>query len=111
MDVAKFIKLAETHAGNDSSSRWSVIRANTTADKLRRMMLKALKDPDEFRQLLELLTHPQAGSWVAFCALEKGRLTGADKERCLEVIRDMAKSKNVDSVGAQIWLSNHGYSR
>lgn len=87
----------------------SVKRANRIADKLRSAMLKAFNDPAQTEQLMPLLDHPQAGSSIAFCALENLQLDPQSEARCLRVVPAMASATDPSGASAVLWLSDRDY--
>lgn len=112
MDTSKFVELAEALAAYNASGDYSeraVRRANLFADELRIMMISAFTESQETDVLFTLLDQPAAGSWIAFCALENLDLAEPRKTRCLEIIRALAHGSSMNSVGAEFWLSQHGY--
>jgi hypothetical protein len=109
VDINEFVRLASAHAeaGHDSSQ--SVRRANRIADKLRSAMLEAFKSPGQTEQLMSLLDHPQAGPWIAFCALENLQLDPQSETHCLRVVRALASGTDPRGAGATLWLSDRDY--
>lgn len=109
MDINEFVRLAIAHAECKNDSPQSLKRANSIVDQLRSMMLEAFKSPGQTDELMSLLDHPQAGPWIAYCALENLQLPAQHEARCLDVIRALASSKALGGAGAVLWLANHGY--
>jgi hypothetical protein len=50
---------------------------------------------------MSLLSHPTAGHWVAYTALERGILREFQRARCLSVIRPIAGGNDLAGVGAR----------
>ena len=111
MSKERFIALADIHSVTDYSNRSSVRHANSAADEMRVIIQKAaLSGAEEIDSLLELLSHPTAGSWVAYSALDIAPLTEFQKARCLAVVRKRATLAGIEGLGAQTWLKDHGFS-
>jgi hypothetical protein len=72
-----------------------------------RAMVKAASASGEMEQLLELLSHPQASSWVAFSALDLATLTQFQERRCLKVVESIAEGAGPNNLGAKIWLKQY----
>lgn len=109
MGINEFVSLANAHAKAGYNSSQSVKRANRIAEKLRSVMLEAFKNPAQTEQLMSLLDHPQAGSWIAVCALENLQLDPLSEAHCLRVVRALASGTDPRGAGAALWLSGRGY--
>jgi hypothetical protein len=109
MDAIRFIELAKTHAAAGYDSAQSVRLANSAAGELRTMALAALASPQETDQLISLLSHPLAGSWVVYVALENGNLSEFQRSRCLAIVQALARGNSITGMGAKAWLTQHGY--
>ena len=107
-DLDKLIQLAEKHAAMQPVEQDAVDEANSFADEIRAILISAIEN-QEIESLAELLRIPSVCSWVAFIAMEEGRLDSLGEARCLQVIRDIADSDRVEAIGAQFWLRDRGY--
>ena len=108
MDSARFVELAHAQAAVDYGSPLSVRLANSAADELRSIAQAALSSPQDTEQLLSLLNHPLAASWVAYAALEHGTLTEFQRSRCVATVQARARGNDLASIGARAWLAEHG---
>ncbi len=108
MIIEKFIELAEIHAAIDYGNAVSVKKGNAAADAMNVMALEFV-EANRTDELLSLLTHTTAGSWVAFSIADLPGVSTAHKEKCISRIQSIADGSSLDSTGAQYWLKERGY--
>jgi hypothetical protein len=101
--------LAEAHAVAGYESAQAIRIANSAAGELHAMAVTALESPEGTEQLISLLSHPVAGSWTAYAALNSGELSELQRARCLAILRALARGNSIDAVGAKAWLNQHGF--
>jgi len=103
-----FIELADLHAATDYADKNSVKNANVVADKMSELV-SSLNSSAEVEKYLSLLTHPNAGSWVAFLLADLSTISKKQRNLCIKKVKSIADGDGVNSLGAQMWLSERGF--
>jgi hypothetical protein len=108
MSIEEFIKLADIHASVECSKPASVRKGNSAADKMHEIA-KQYAGAKKADELLRIINHEVAGSWVAYCLANNSNLSHEQKKICISKIRSIASNSGLDALGAQMWLKEHGY--
>jgi len=106
--IEKFIELAELHADTDYGNPASVNKANDAAEAMKHIIFEFHK-LGRIEELLSLIDHSTAGSWIAFTVAELIGISTKQKELCISKIKSLAVSSSFDSTGAEYWLKERGY--
>ena len=108
MNIKGFIEQAKIHASIDYGTPASVKKGNLAADKMAEIA-KQYGDANEVEELLSIIDHDIAGSWVAYTVVKLPSINSVQKQRCIDKIKLIAKGTDVHALGAEIWLKEHGY--
>ena len=108
-DIEEFIRLSGVHASVDYGSPSSVADGSKAADSMSNIATR-LVESGLTEDLLELLDHKVAGAWVAFAVAELPKVTHKQRELCIKTIQEMASGSDINAIGAEMWLTERGYS-
>tara|TARA_B100001063_G_C16286712_1_gene321836 strand:- start:135 stop:470 length:336 start_codon:yes stop_codon:yes gene_type:complete len=108
MSIEEFIKQADIHASVEYGKPASVRKGNSAADKMAEIA-KQYAGAKKADELLRIINHEVAGSWVAYCLANNSNLSHEQKKICISKIRSIASISGLDALGAQMWLREHGY--
>jgi hypothetical protein len=108
INIEKFIELAEIHADANYDNPASVKKANAAAETMSVMAVDFI-EAGRIEELLGLITHSTAGSWVAFSVADQIGISTEQKERCISTIKNLAVGSSLNSMGAEYWLKERGY--
>lgn len=107
-ELEKIVHFAKVHASIDYENSSSAKTGNRAADSIRSIALQ-LVEIGRIDELLTLLDHEVAGSWIAFIVAESPLSTKEQRERCIELIQRIALEDSVISIGAEMWLEEQGF--
>lgn len=108
INIEKFIELAQVHADTNYDNPASVKKANAAAEAMKDMTFELI-EAGRIEELLGLITHSTAGSWVAFSVADLAGISTDQKERCISKIKNIAVGSSLNSMGAEYWLKERGY--
>ena len=108
MSIEEFIKLSEVHAATGYGNPASVAIGNNAADKMKSIATH-FGNTDRVNELLALINHESAGSWVAYSVAELECISSEQRETCISKIQGIASGSSIDSAGAEHWLKDRGH--
>lgn len=104
----EFLELANIYASTDYADSSGVKAANQAADKMSDI-IDSLKSSTDVENLLPLLSHLNAGYWIAYLVADSQVANEAQMNLCINKIQSIASGDDVNAIGAEMWLSEHGH--
>ena len=101
-------ELASCVSDTDYGSRKDVSRHNAAADEIRELVRRVgCSSASNLDALLSFLSDDILSSWIAYGVLEQCPTTAAQREQCVDVIREIARGDGPDALAAQGWLRDN----
>lgn len=95
-------------SSTDYGSREAVREHNSTADKLRSLVRRVgCSSTEDLNELLSYLSDEHLRGWIAYGVLDQCPTTQAQRNLCVAVIRELARTDDVGSLAAQLWLKEN----
>ena len=94
---------------NDYASPAAIEKHNAAADELREIIRSVgCSSKEDLDELLSLLADPNLRGWIAYGVLEQCATSPTQRQRCVAVIRELAREDGPDGLAAQWWLRDNG---
>jgi hypothetical protein len=109
--ISEYISCSKVCEQTDYENDSSIKKHNQSADRMYEIVeeIKSFGD-NAISQLAELLNHPVSSKWLAHQLIEKSSINDELRQKCINIIRQLAKENTPNGFGEKMWLKERGIS-
>jgi hypothetical protein len=101
-------ELGAVVAGTAYESKASVVKHNAAADEIRALVKDVgCSSASDLDEMLSLLSDESLQGWIAYGVLDQCSPSKVQRDRCIDVIREIAKGDGPEALAAEWWLRDN----